>query len=242
MNKPFGVSSMCIDEIYLGRFYNRVQQKTSWLAVRKCDISKTSEISSISNHIMRHRNLVNVINPTDRYYFSWQLRGTPLSSIITSIKLPESNISIICHDVLQALVYLHDMMIIHRNVRPENILICSNGKVTLGCQPSDHSSISNLDADRYVAPEIMEGKSYGRKVDVWSLGAVAVYMKRFDANNCGKKVEMSVKMRAFVDRCLKRNPEKRLCSKQVAKSSFVVNHETYKKFAASMIDIDDRYG
>ena len=246
----FGVydTSLCGD-VYLGRVYKN--REPSCLAVRKFEISKTPEsiLCSKFNAIIQfnHKNLASFVSSVcnDNLYIAMELKGKPLSDITTSINLSESNISLICHDILQAVIYLHDLMIIHRNIRPENIMISSDGNVKLAdyrienCFVSNSSKdpmILNLAVDTYVAPEMLEGKSYGRKVDVWSLGAVAVYMKRFDINNCGKKVEMSANMRAFVDRCLKRNPEKRLCSKQVVKSSFVVNHGTRKMFATLGID------
>lgn len=249
-NKPFGVYGTLLwdENVCLGYLHERPGKipQNSWLAVRILDISKTPEIKLHSkfNAIKQfhHKNLASFVSTmySNNLYIAMELKGRPLSDITNSIKLSESTISLICHDILQAIVYLHDLMIIHRNVRPENIMISSDGSVKLAdyriencfvSESSDDLMISNLDVDTYVAPEILEGKSYGRKVDVWSLGAVAVYMKRFDFNNCGKKVEMSPKMRAFVDRCLKKNPEKRVCSKQLAQSSFVANYGSRKMLA-----------
>ena len=226
------------------------------LAIKKFDMS------AIPNNVLllklnvikqfKHQNLANFVDSfiEDSKYLNVaiELKGRPLSYVANMIKPNESAISIICHEVLQGLIYLHDLMIIHRNVRPENVMICWDGTVRLGdfgidsCFSTRYMSdaISTLDS-KYSAPELLKGQRYGRKIDVWSLGVVTVYMKRFNCKKNGKQVEFSPSIQKFIDRCLRKNPEKRVYSKQLAQSTFVIEHGSFDEFRTLVKDLGEQY-
>ena len=78
------------------------------------------------------------------------------------------------YSIIDAIAYLHQKKIMHRDIKPENILIDKHDQVFL----SDFGIATYVNDNRrtfcgsndYMAPEIIQGKEYNEKVDIWSLG------------------------------------------------------------------------
>lgn len=87
--------------------------------------------------------------------------------------------------MLQALVYLHENKVMHRNIRCSNILITKDGEVKIsdfglscklgGTLGKRHTSIGS---PSWMAPEIVSGADggYGNRADVWALGVTTIEM------------------------------------------------------------------
>lgn len=97
--------------------------------------------------------------------------------------VPEHLISYIFREVLKGLASLHRQHRIHRDIKSDNILIATDGKVKL----SDFGYAAQLTSEKdkrntlvgtpcWMAPELIAGNLYDTKVDVWSLGIVALEM------------------------------------------------------------------
>eukprot|EP01147_Barroeca_monosierra_P009263 gene9263-10372_t len=98
--------------------------------------------------------------------------------------LDEVHIKKITFQMLKALEYCHANNIVHRDVKPENILISKEGIVklcdfgfarTLGGPGAIYTEY--VATRWYRAPELLVGDTqYGSKVDVWALGCVFAEM------------------------------------------------------------------
>ena len=117
----------------------------------------------------------------------------PGGSISSMLKLygpfEECIISKFTKQILLGLKYLHSNGIIHRDLKGANILAAHDGTVKLAdfgaskiieVLPIDNSESEmchSLKGTLYwMAPEMLRGESYGRKVDIWSLGCVIIEM------------------------------------------------------------------
>jgi len=98
---------------------------------------------------------------------------------------PEQEAKLCCHQLLEAVSYIHGRGIMHRDLKPENILLSS--KVSnIDIKISDFGlarisrdyprrlprSHSICGSDFYLAPEVIKQEEYGREIDIWAVGVI----------------------------------------------------------------------
>ncbi|CAD8126522.1 unnamed protein product [Paramecium sonneborni] len=76
-----------------------------------------------------------------------------------------------------AIQYLHQLKIIHRDIKLQNIFLCTNGIVKLGDFGISRTLDNTLDLAQtsigtpfYLSPEICQNQQYNHKIDIWMLG------------------------------------------------------------------------
>lgn len=108
---------------------------------------------------------------------------TDLHSLLRDGSLGEPKTQRITYDLVSALYYLHSHRILHRDLKPQNILmdrnmtakLCDFGfarNMTMGT----HVLTSIKGTPLYMAPELLEAKPYDHHADLWSLGCIIYEM------------------------------------------------------------------
>ncbi|XP_072888736.1 dual specificity mitogen-activated protein kinase kinase 5 isoform X3 [Hemitrygon akajei] len=90
-------------------------------------------------------------------------------------KIPEHVLGRISVAVVKGLTYLWSLKILHRDVKPSNMLVNTRGQVKLcdfGVSTQLVNSIAKtyVGTNAYMAPERIAGEQYGIHSDVWSFG------------------------------------------------------------------------
>ncbi|MCR5165159.1 MAG: serine/threonine protein kinase [Thermoguttaceae bacterium] len=120
-------------------------------------------------------------DPTFGYFVvkKW-LEGQPLNEL----QLPREEILPVLEKVAEALDYAHSEKVIHRDVKPSNIFIGTDGKVTLidfGIAANLHSEnqatqgqFASSGTEKYMAPEQRSGQLQTAQTDEYALALVAM--------------------------------------------------------------------
>jgi cGMP-dependent protein kinase len=123
------------------------------------------------------------------YFLLEYINGIEMFEVIRQIGLLSSAQCrfFICILVL-SLEHLHQQRIVYRDLKPENILVDSQvtslltkgyaklidlGACKLIASSENDSSLKTytiIGTPHYMAPEVLEGKGYNTRVDMWSLG------------------------------------------------------------------------
>lgn len=135
----------------------------------------------------RHDSIVNYLRSylfKDRVWMVMEYcDGGSLQSLIAGVDLNEGQIANVLRKVLCGLDYLHKQNRIHRDIKADNILLNINGAVKVAdlglcaeLKDGDDSHAGMVGSRYWMAPEVIKRERYNSKVDIWSLGAVAMEM------------------------------------------------------------------
>lgn len=122
----------------------------------------------------------------DKLYFILDfVNGGELYSKLTQkYKLGEKRAKFYAAEVLMALDSLHENKILHRDLKPKNILLDSEGHVKLidfGLSTKEGENIFDDNkviwgTPHYVSPEMLLGKEHSETMDYWGLGVLIYEM------------------------------------------------------------------
>ena len=175
-----------------GRVYNahsRTDEDTLF-AIKQMDIDGLSvkKVEMISNEVkilnsLDHPNIVKYYeiyqDKHNLYIVMENWRGeTMFNKMVNGAKFSEKACWRIAQKLLRAINHCHTGKVTHRDIKPENVILDDHDNPKL----IDFGLSKNATAQQilksmagtpyYMAPEILMGKIYKEKVDIWSLGVL----------------------------------------------------------------------
>ena len=109
------------------------------------------------------------------------MRGGELfDRIVEKTTYTEGEAKRVLKPIVDAVRYLHELQVVHRDLKPENLLYDSHeSDATIKLSDfgvskviSNQRMTTTVGTANYLAPEILMGEGYDRKVDYWSIGVI----------------------------------------------------------------------
>jgi len=129
---------------------------------------------------LHHPDIVRIYDVGPSFLVMELLDGQPLSTFLRGIRLTVREACALVHRVAGAIEYAHCRGIVHRDVKPANVMIQGDGGVKVmdfGVARIESSNLTALGtvvgSVRYMSPEQMMGERVDARADIFSLGAVA---------------------------------------------------------------------
>lgn len=153
----------------------------------------------------RHPNIVNYIDSflhkNDLWVVMEYMEGGSLTDVVTANLMTEGQIAAVSRETCQGLEHLHRHGVIHRDIKSDNVLLSLGGDIKLSewlshvwschfdvpaadfgfcaqiSDPASSKRTTMVGTPYWMAPEVVTRKEYGPKVDIWSLGIMAIGMR-----------------------------------------------------------------
>ncbi|XP_020843620.1 STE20-like serine/threonine-protein kinase isoform X2 [Phascolarctos cinereus] len=187
-----------------GKVFKAQNKETSVLAAAKVIDTKSEEELEdymVEIDILASCDHPNIVKLLDAFYYEnnlWILiefcAGGAVDAVMLELERPltESQIQVVCKQTLEALNYLHENKIIHRDLKAGNILFTLEGDIKLadfGVSAKNTRTIQRRDSfigtPYWMAPEVVmcetsKDRPYDYKADVWSLGITLIEMAQIE--------------------------------------------------------------
>ncbi|KAI9268713.1 kinase-like domain-containing protein [Sporodiniella umbellata] len=154
-----------------------------YISKEKCLETKTSQNILSERQLLKHLDHPLIVNLRYSFQDSQNLfmvldlmLGGDLRFRLEKSCLPEDHVRFYAAQIALALDYLHTHNIIHRDIKPDNILLDQKGHAHL----TDFNVAARLSSEKqltsvagslaYIAPEMLRKSGYGFPIDWWSLG------------------------------------------------------------------------
>ena len=127
------------------------------------------------------------LNKSRPYIVMEYLEGQTLGHLMQTIRpMPEPDALKIASRICEALHYMHEHDVVHRDLKPDNIMICNDGSIRImdfGIAKFESARrltfggfTPAMGTPDYMAPEQVKGKRGDRRTDIYSLGAILYEM------------------------------------------------------------------
>jgi len=211
-------------------------------------------------HMMKlalHDNIVqfecSILHEANVWIMMEYMDGGSLGNILdfySIYRLEEAEMKYVIWNVMSGLKYLHSLHRIHRDIKSDNILLSKSGEVKIGdfgfavqlTEDLDYKRTTKLGTPYWMAPEVIKGKKYDYKADIWSVGILIYEMAegyppytdlpRIEAiSSISKKGcpplsdinnnKWTTELTTFLKTCLRKRPEKRNSANDLTKHDWL---------------------
>ncbi|MBP9085491.1 MAG: serine/threonine protein kinase [Kofleriaceae bacterium] len=185
----------------MGSVYRAVQPMIGSVVAIKVLSHESANDSDVVNrffdearsvNVIRHHNIVNILDlarlPDGRPYIVMEfLDGVSLKFAISRGPMAVTEAYRIVSAVLDALAAAHERGVLHRDLKPDNIVLSPNGRVTLvdfgvakigaslSSTPRTESGVI-LGTPHYMSPEQAQGRQVDATADIYAMGILLYEM------------------------------------------------------------------
>uniref|UniRef100_A0A670XY06 non-specific serine/threonine protein kinase n=1 Tax=Pseudonaja textilis TaxID=8673 RepID=A0A670XY06_PSETE len=187
-----------------GKVYKAINRETGALAAAKVIETKSEdelEDYMVEIEILATCDHPHIVKLLGAFYYDSKLwimiefcPGGAVDATMLELDrgLTESQIQVICRQMLEALNYLHGKKIIHRDLKAGNVLLTLDGDIKLadfGVSAKNMKTVQKRDSfigtPYWMAPEVvmcetMKDTPYDYKADIWSLGITLIEMAQIE--------------------------------------------------------------
>lgn len=135
---------------------------------------------------LSHPNIAQIydadIMPDGRpYYIMEYIDGMPVDDFVTSHSLSEKEIIKLVLDISKAISFAHQNLVIHKDIKPKNIFVDTNGiiklldfgiSVSVGSEDDEAGSFPHFATPGYITPEMEKNEAVNITSDIFQLGLV----------------------------------------------------------------------
>ncbi|CAO3573938.1 unnamed protein product [Mortierella alpina] len=250
-----------------GGVYTAYQVGTNLsVAIKQMNLEQQPKKDLIINEILvmkesSHKNIVNYIDSFlyrgDLWVVMEYMEGGSLTEVVTTNEMGDPQIGAVCRETLLGLEHLHSKGVIHRDIKSDNVLLALNGDIKLTdfgfcaqLKESQGKRTTMVGTPYWMAPEVVTRKEYGPKVDIWSLGIMAIEMLEGEppylnenplralyliATNGTPALQHPEKLSSdftdFLAQCLEVDPEKRPTATELLRHPFLTRAHSVRTLA-----------
>lgn len=241
-----------------GKLYAQKQFRKASLTVQKKLVEQTKTERTILESVNRHPFVVKLyyaFQDHEKLYLILEYAegGELFTHLAMERMFTEDVASFYMAELVLALEHLHhNVGVVYRDLKPENCLLDADGHLLLTdfglskvAVDSEDRCSSSLGTIEYMAPEVIQGKTYGKACDWWSLGALGFDLLTgsppFKANNHAKIQEKILKQKLMCPyflgpdakdlliRLLRKDPHKRLGYHMPKDLQTIKQHRFFRK-------------